>query len=245
MKTKQLLSRTLCTAMFAGALLFGSSSVFAQVKIGTNPTTIGSNSNLEVEASNSKKVIVNKTSGTVVIENTPMGALTDSIVTVDASGNIKAYTKQMLKKKLGMSGSGSMASGGSQPLPVGVSTVPNFVTTLLDEEAQIDLTNDLFDVKVPGIYTISSTVAVTIPGTGQSANVTVWIQRNVGGTWTDIGRNSVSQNSTFIDLVTVTMAESLNLGDKIRVVVAPCNGCITGNPNFTLNRATLFLSKTD
>lgn len=241
MKTKQLLF----TALIAAATALGTSSAFAQVKIGTNPTTIGATSNLEVEATNNKKVVVNNANGTVIIQNTPLGAASDSIVTVDANGNVRAITKAVLKKKLGMSGSGSMASGGAQALPVGVSTVPNFTTTLLDEEAQIDLTNDLFDVKVPGIYTISSTVAVTIPGTGQSANVTVWIQRNVGGTWTDIGRNSVSQNSTFIDLVTVTMAESLNLGDKIRVVVAPCNGCITGNPNFTLNRATLFLSKTD
>ncbi|MCF0054856.1 hypothetical protein [Dyadobacter sp. CY356] len=50
MKTKQLLSKTLCTAMFAGALLFGSSSVFAQVKIGNNPTVINAGSALEIES---------------------------------------------------------------------------------------------------------------------------------------------------------------------------------------------------
>lgn len=88
MKTNQLLSRSLCSAMFAGILLF-SSSVFAQVKIGTNPTTISANSNLEVEATNGKKVIIRKDVGTAVIENVPAGATTDGIMTVDAAGNVR------------------------------------------------------------------------------------------------------------------------------------------------------------
>ncbi|PSL31536.1 hypothetical protein [Dyadobacter jiangsuensis] len=65
---------------------------FAQVKIGSNPTVIGSNSNLEVEATNAKKVIVHKSDGTVVIENTPQGAATDKLMSVDAAGNVRALT---------------------------------------------------------------------------------------------------------------------------------------------------------
>ncbi|MBE9461419.1 hypothetical protein ACFP1I_01465 [Dyadobacter subterraneus] len=49
MRTKQL-SRAISAAVFAAALFLGSSSVFAQVKIGTNPTTIAAGSALEVEA---------------------------------------------------------------------------------------------------------------------------------------------------------------------------------------------------
>lgn len=73
------------TALFS-ALLFTiglavSPASFGQVKIGTNPATIGANSNLEVEAANNKKVIVNKSDGTVVIENTPVGTSADKLFT--------------------------------------------------------------------------------------------------------------------------------------------------------------------
>ncbi|MCF2445026.1 hypothetical protein L0657_13750 [Dyadobacter sp. CY345] len=51
MKRKQLLSNTLCSALFAGAMLL-SSTVFAQVKIGDNPTAINAGSALEIESTN-------------------------------------------------------------------------------------------------------------------------------------------------------------------------------------------------
>ncbi len=105
MKTKQLFSKTLCTALFAGALFLGSSAVFAQVKIGTNPTVIGTNSNLEVESSNGTKVVVDKTSGFVGagvtdptqsidgagtgrLRNIPISTNNKEILTVDANGVI-------------------------------------------------------------------------------------------------------------------------------------------------------------
>ncbi|WP_254412662.1 hypothetical protein [Dyadobacter diqingensis] len=85
-------SKTIYAALFAGAMLLATSSAFAQVKIGTNPTVIGTNNNLEVEAINNKKVIVNKADGTVVIENTPTGATTDKYLSIDAAGNVRALT---------------------------------------------------------------------------------------------------------------------------------------------------------
>lgn len=84
MKTKQLFSKTLCTAMFAAAMAFGSSAVFAQVKIGTNPTTINAANNLEVEASGGSKVSVDKTTGKVTIADGSQGDL--RILTSDATG---------------------------------------------------------------------------------------------------------------------------------------------------------------
>ncbi|MBE9461420.1 hypothetical protein ACFP1I_01470 [Dyadobacter subterraneus] len=57
MKTKQLLSKTLLIA----AMLFGSSAVFAQVKIGDNPTTINAGSALEIESAN-KGLLMPRTS---------------------------------------------------------------------------------------------------------------------------------------------------------------------------------------
>jgi hypothetical protein len=89
MKTRNLLfkiSQTKVTRfLFAGTLLFGSSAAFAQVKIGTNPTTIEPNSNLEVEASTSgRKMKVDKTTGQVTIQDGTEGA--GKIFTSDAVG---------------------------------------------------------------------------------------------------------------------------------------------------------------
>ncbi|PQA56094.1 hypothetical protein [Siphonobacter curvatus] len=80
MKAKQLLG----TACFVAAL-FTSSSLFAQVKVGTNPTTIESTSNLEVEASTSgRKVKVDKTTGQMTIADGTQGA--GKLLTSDANG---------------------------------------------------------------------------------------------------------------------------------------------------------------
>jgi len=96
MKTNQLLHKTIFTALFAAALTFGSSAVFAQVKIGTNPTVIGATSNLEVEAANNKKIIADKAIGTLKVENKPLAAKTDSLVTRDATGELHQMSPSRL-----------------------------------------------------------------------------------------------------------------------------------------------------
>lgn len=69
--------------LFAGLLL--SSSVMAQVKIGTNPTTIDPNNNLEVEASTpGRKTAINKTTGQVTITDGTQAA--GKVFTSDANG---------------------------------------------------------------------------------------------------------------------------------------------------------------
>lgn len=52
MKTKQFIYKTMGAVMIAAVLLLGSSSAFAQVKIGDNPTTIAVGSALELESAN-------------------------------------------------------------------------------------------------------------------------------------------------------------------------------------------------
>jgi len=89
MKTQHLSIRTTCqkvsAALFATALLLGSSTAFAQVKIGTNPTTIEPNSNLEVEASTpGRKMKVDKTTGQVSIADGTEGV--GKVLTSDATG---------------------------------------------------------------------------------------------------------------------------------------------------------------
>ncbi|MCF0054852.1 hypothetical protein [Dyadobacter sp. CY356] len=72
-------------ALFAACMLFGSSAVFAQVKIGTNPSTINAANNLEVEASTAgNKVSVDKTTGKVTIADGSQGD--GKLFTSDANG---------------------------------------------------------------------------------------------------------------------------------------------------------------
>ncbi len=62
---------------------------YAQVKIGSNPTTITANKNLEVEATNGKKVSANKDNGIVYIENKPNAVATDSVVMRASNGEVR------------------------------------------------------------------------------------------------------------------------------------------------------------
>ncbi|GGH55605.1 hypothetical protein GCM10007423_63310 [Dyadobacter endophyticus] len=77
---------TLFSALALIMALTASSVTFAQVKIGTNPTTIEPNSNLEVEASTpGRKMKVDKTTGQVSIADGTQGA--GKVFTSDAVGN--------------------------------------------------------------------------------------------------------------------------------------------------------------
>ncbi|WP_051350036.1 hypothetical protein [Dyadobacter alkalitolerans] len=89
MKTQNLLFNIswtkITSVLFVAALLLGSSAVFAQVKIGTNPATIEPNSNLEVEASTpGRKTKIDKTTGQVTITDGTEGA--GKVLTSDAAG---------------------------------------------------------------------------------------------------------------------------------------------------------------
>ncbi len=76
------------------AFMLTSSSLFAQIKIGANSTTIGTNSNLEVEATNANKTVITKDAGKLIVDGNaqiktlPAAALTDKSVAADASGNL-------------------------------------------------------------------------------------------------------------------------------------------------------------
>ncbi|MCY7356350.1 MAG: hypothetical protein LH609_02580 [Rudanella sp.] len=78
--------------VLTGALTLPNAAL-AQVKIGANPGTIGSSSGLEVEATNGKKVIVNKGDGTLMIQNVPASTTNTSILTIDANGVVNKQTQ--------------------------------------------------------------------------------------------------------------------------------------------------------
>ncbi|GAB4039464.1 tail fiber domain-containing protein [Spirosoma jeollabukense] len=72
---KSLLSKTIVAATFA-VMLSAATSVVAQVKIGSNPTVIGTNENLEVEDASGTKTVITKDKGFVGIgTNAPIARL--------------------------------------------------------------------------------------------------------------------------------------------------------------------------
>lgn len=84
MKRKLRLIAAMTAMTFGGMLLIP--TCYAQVKIGTNPTVIDGNSNLEIEASTSgRKVSVNKTTGQLTVKDGTEGA--GKVLTSDANGN--------------------------------------------------------------------------------------------------------------------------------------------------------------
>lgn len=70
MKVNKVLSKTIFLAILPACMFFATSDLFAQVKIGANPTTIGTNNNLEVEAANGNKTVIQKNNGNVGIGTT-------------------------------------------------------------------------------------------------------------------------------------------------------------------------------
>ncbi|MBD2699168.1 hypothetical protein IC229_00870 [Spirosoma sp. BT702] len=75
---------------YALTLALLTSTAYAQVKIGSNPGTIGATSNLEVEAANGNKTSVNKSTGQVTIQDGTQGAA--KILTSDANGGASWQT---------------------------------------------------------------------------------------------------------------------------------------------------------
>lgn len=141
------------TAYFLAAMT-ASSGLFAQVKVGSNPTTINPNSNLEVEATSGKKVIVHKDNGTVVIENTPSGAPTDSLMTIDATGNVRRRSPASL-----VQASPYIKTRGTIFLNAQQSNVVSFITNqnvLLQHDITYNAGSGEIVIVKPGIYYVSS-----------------------------------------------------------------------------------------
>jgi hypothetical protein len=87
---------TLFSAFVLTLGLVASSVSFAQVKIGTNPTTIDPNNNLEVEASTpGRKTAINKTTGQVTIADGTQG--NGKVFTSDANGGGSWQATQLVK----------------------------------------------------------------------------------------------------------------------------------------------------
>jgi hypothetical protein len=109
MQAKNVFQKSIIALSLATLSLLFAMQTNARVKIGTNPTTIGSNSNLEVEAINGSKTVITKDLGKVGIgtntsasqlyviatadplklEGLQNGATTDEHLVVDANGVVR------------------------------------------------------------------------------------------------------------------------------------------------------------
>ena len=86
----------LFSAIIFAAGLAASSASIAQVKVGSNPTTIDPNNNLEVEASTpGRKTAIHKTTGQVTITDGTQGA--GKVFTSDANGNGSWQAAQLVR----------------------------------------------------------------------------------------------------------------------------------------------------
>jgi len=155
MKTKQLLNKTICSAMFAAALMFGP-SVFAQVKIGANPTVINTANNLEVESADpAKKVSIDKTTGKVTIADGSQGVA--KVLTSDAAG-VATWTTPTVQDSPVMF---SVYNTANQVANYNVISKVDFGAKYFDKNINFDLTNDNFTIPAggEGTYQFTTTYA--------------------------------------------------------------------------------------
>lgn len=177
MNKKQKFAKAFSPAVLIAAMLFGTSTVFAQVKIGTNPTTINAANNLEVEASTAgNKVSVDKTTGKVTIADGSQGAA--KILTSDANGiaTWEAPAAQDAPVFLSV----YKGTGADQPLGAGGTfTKANFTVKSFDKNSNFDLTNDALTVPAngAGYYQISGNYSCS-PVTGQTFGIGLYMYVN-------------------------------------------------------------------
>lgn len=150
-----------------------SSTLFAQVKIGTNPTTIDPANNLEVESSTAgNKVSINKTTGKLTIADGSQGAA--KILTSDANGTATWQSPAAQNSPVVL----SVRKTTVQSLPKEVYTQLLFDTKVFDKGTNFDLSNSRFTAPSNGYYIISivtSNVDNAVPaGTLYGQNVILY-----------------------------------------------------------------------
>lgn len=81
-------------------------SVFAQLKVGANSTSISPENNLEIEANSSDKVYVNRKDGRMFIQNRPIASKPDSVLMSDINGEVRQMSITRLLGYLDIDGDG-------------------------------------------------------------------------------------------------------------------------------------------
>jgi hypothetical protein len=141
------------------ALIFNSSTLIAQVKIGTNPTTINAANNLEVEASTAgRKVSIDKTTGKVTIADGSEGV--DKVLTSNATG-VATWQQAIpnIKSIVSVTGLANQYLGAPTTY-----TTADWVAEVIDKNNDFNLVTNTFTVPVDGAgYYSFSAMFWTLP----------------------------------------------------------------------------------
>ncbi|HEV7381485.1 MAG TPA: hypothetical protein VGN64_16925 [Dyadobacter sp.] len=136
-------TKYLSVLFFTTVLLFTASTLFAQVKIGTNPTVINAANNLEVEASTTgRKTSIDKATGQVTIADGTQKA--GRVFTSDANGG------GSWQAGLVFAGYATSQSVGQDNAGTVININPDF-----DPEAAWDNTTKEYTIPADGYYSIS------------------------------------------------------------------------------------------
>lgn len=212
MKTNQRLLKKLYPGLFVVTMLLASSAAYAQVKIGTNPTAIGANSNLEVEASTTgRKTSIDKTTGQVTIKDGTEGD--KKILTSDVNGG--ASWQPMAAQDAEVMFSGRLNV--NQLLPALVSTKVNLNLELFDKGNHFDLTNDQLVAPTAGYYTVN--VGFTRSGLLQNSVAGYLYVNNVEGGEGNLWDDFIGVGNGYT--VSATRLIRLNAGDVLDFRLRP------------------------
>ena len=187
-------------SIIAAAFVFGAVGISnAQVKVGANPATIGTNSNLEVEAANGNKTIVDKATGQVTIQDGTQAL--NRVLTSDATGasSWKPVTAVLMPEVLL-----SVQRTTGQSVPANVQTTILFTNKLFDEGNNFTLPST-FVAPSDGKYLLTLTVAE-----GASPVYHSRVLR-----YTVVGSQNYSK-----DLDVATIHESVNYTTSVSTIIA-------------------------
>lgn len=95
MKTHFIISKTIFSAVLAASMMLSSVSLFAQFKVGSNPTIIDPTTNFESESNDGHRFKINKASGKVEILDGSQGD--HKVLTSDAKGVATWRSKSELR----------------------------------------------------------------------------------------------------------------------------------------------------
>ena len=235
-------------AMVWLAMLCTTSVLYAQVKVGSSPTTIGTNVNLEVEATNGNKTVIKKDIGDVGIgtaaptnklhvispadplklEGVQNGAGTPLII--DANGVVKKQTlpAPTLRASVGLSASYDAALGGTyKPIPFDLVT---------NNDGNFSTSSHLYTVSNAGTYQISGVFDSDVKtpngvlGLGYIAKINNDLFQLNSFNYT------TAQSNIFLkQRLTGTLTIKLSVGDTIGLgtISCSCLGEYWGAPTFT------------
>ena len=229
MKTQILLSKIsgskISAALFCAALLLGSSAAFAQVKIGTNPTTIEPNSNLEVEASTAgRKMKVDKTTGQVSIADGTQGA--GKVFTSDANGGGSWQQVPAQRTDVMLTVNGSQSIGG-------VTTTFDFANEPYDRGGNFDLGTNVFTAPSAGLYLFNVN---DIVGNDLSNGYVAWGRLNRTGNagLLEAGNFNLALSAGIGGTGTITTMVYLNAGEGVVYEVSSNVGNVPRTRNVVL-----------